>query len=83
MKEKKPRVTVDGAGATAKTVKKSFDLMTWLREHPLADIRFSFFIFVLIPVQTLFTYNWLILPQYLERAFAGGIVNSGVIDTYT
>jgi POT family proton-dependent oligopeptide transporter len=26
-------------------------------------------------VQTLFTYNWLILPQYLERAFAGGIVS--------
>ena len=36
---------------------------------------FFFFIFALIPVQTLFTYNWLILPQYLERAFAGGIVS--------
>ena len=24
----------------------------WLREHPMADPRFSFFIFVLIPVQT-------------------------------
>jgi len=47
----------------------------WLANHPLADSKFFFFIFALIPVQTLFTYNWLILPQYLERAFAGGIVS--------
>lgn len=43
----------------------------WLANHPLADVKFFFFIFALIPVQTLFTYNWLILPQYLERAFDG------------
>jgi len=43
----------------------------WLREHPLADLKFSFFIFSLIPVQTLFAYNWLILPKYVERAYAG------------
>ena len=35
----------------------------WLANHPLADGKFFFFIFALIPVQTLFTYNWLILPQ--------------------
>ena len=43
----------------------------FLAIHPLADTKFFFFIFALIPVQTLFTYNWLILPQYLERAFEG------------
>jgi MFS family permease len=47
----------------------------WLANHPLANARFFFFIFALIPVQTLFTYNWLILPQYLERAFEGGLVS--------
>ncbi len=47
----------------------------WLANHPLSDLKFFFFIFALIPVQTLFTYNWLILPQYLERAFAGGFVS--------
>ncbi len=47
----------------------------WLANHPLADGKFFFFIFALIPVQTLFTYNWLVLPQYLERAFEGGIVS--------
>jgi dipeptide/tripeptide permease len=43
----------------------------WLRNHPLADVRFACFIFSLIPVQTLFAYNWLVLPQYVHRAFAG------------
>lgn len=41
--------------------------------HPLADSRFFFFIFALMPVQTLFTYNWLVLPQYISRAFEGWI----------
>jgi len=48
----------------------------WLANHPLGDLKFFFFIFALIPVQTLFTYNWLILPQYLERAFEGGFVGN-------
>ncbi len=45
----------------------------WLANHPLSNTKFFFFIFALIPVQTLFTYNWLILPQYIERAFPGWI----------
>ena len=44
-----------------------------IARHPLADGKFFFFIFALIPVQTLFTYNWLILPQYINRAFDGWI----------
>ncbi len=43
----------------------------FLARHPLADLKFFFFIFALIPVQTLFTYNWLVLPEYISRAFAG------------
>jgi len=46
-------------------------MVHWLRNHPLADAKFAFFIFCLIPVQTLFAYNWLVLPQYVNRAFAG------------
>jgi proton-dependent oligopeptide transporter, POT family len=45
----------------------------WLAIHPLANVRFFFFIFALIPVQTLFTYNWLILPQYIKRSYDGWI----------
>ncbi|MGA9116691.1 MAG: MFS transporter [Bacteroidota bacterium] len=46
--------------------------LRWIAAHPLANGKFFFFIFALIPVQTLFTYNWLVLPQYISRAFAGG-----------
>jgi MFS family permease len=40
-------------------------------DHPFRDVRFVFFIFILIPVQTLFAHNWLTIPYYLDRAFAG------------
>lgn len=43
----------------------------YIRNFPLRDLRFMFFIFILIPVQTLFAHNWLTLPQYCERAFSG------------
>jgi MFS family permease len=43
----------------------------WLRNHPIADAKFAYFIFCLIPVQTLFAYNYFILPPYVKRAFAG------------
>jgi MFS family permease len=43
----------------------------WFKNHPLADSKFSFFIFSLIPIQTLFVYLWFILPQYVDRAYTG------------
>ena len=43
--------------------------------HPFRDARFSFFILILIPVQTLFAHNWLTLPYYLDRAFKGSVVS--------
>ncbi|HNZ52721.1 MAG TPA: MFS transporter [bacterium] len=43
----------------------------YLKNFPITDARFMFFIFVLIPVQTLFAHNWLTLPQYTSRAFDG------------
>jgi dipeptide/tripeptide permease len=51
-------------------------LVRWCRNHPLSDPKFSCFIFCLIPVQTLFAYNWLVLPQYVNRAFAGSWVGA-------
>lgn len=44
-------------------------VLVWLANHPLAEPRFFFFIFALIPVQTLFTYNWFLIPQYVERCY--------------
>jgi MFS family permease len=43
-------------------------LLYWIKNHPLADGKFAFFIFCLMPVQTLFAYNYLVLPQYVDRA---------------
>ena len=43
----------------------------YLKNFPIKDGRFMFFIFILIFVQTLFAHNWLTLPQYTSRAFDG------------
>lgn len=43
----------------------------YMKNFPLKDSRFMFFIFILVPVQTLFAHNWLTLPQYCNRAFTG------------
>lgn len=43
-------------------------------DHPFHNGRFVFFIFILIPVQTLFAHNWLTLPYYIDRAFGGTYV---------
>lgn len=48
----------------------------YLKNFPLKDMRFLFFIFILIPVQTLFAHNWLTLPQYTSRAFDGIVGNN-------
>lgn len=46
-------------------------ILKWLKEHPMADPRFAFFIFVLMPVQTLFAHNYLTMPLYVKRAYDG------------
>ncbi len=43
----------------------------YMKNIPFRDLRFMFFIFILIPVQTLFAHNWLTIPQYTSRAFDG------------
>ena len=48
----------------------------YIKNFPFKDLRFLFFIFILIPVQTLFAHNWLTIPLYCERAFQGGIVSN-------
>ncbi|MBI2418254.1 MAG: MFS transporter [Ignavibacteriales bacterium] len=45
----------------------------YLKNFPLKDMRFLYFVFILIPVQTLFAHNWLTMPQYTSRAFTGFI----------
>jgi MFS family permease len=51
-------------------------VIDWFRNNPLANPRFSFFIFVLLPVQTLFAYQWLVMPQYITRAYSEAVANN-------
>jgi len=46
-------------------------LVYYFKNFPLTDLRFLYFVFILIFVQTLFAHNWLTLPQYTSRAFEG------------
>ncbi len=46
-------------------------ILYYVKNFPIRDGRFMFFIFMLVPVQTLFAHNWLTLPQYFSRAFTG------------
>ena len=43
-------------------------------DHPFNNSHFVFFVFILIPVQTLFAHNWLTLPYYINRGFGGTAV---------
>jgi MFS family permease len=45
----------------------------YFKNFPLRDLRFLYFVFILIFVQTLFAHNWLTIPQYTSRAFEGFI----------
>jgi MFS family permease len=56
--------------APATDEKKSSGLLDWFCNHPLADAKFAFFIFCLIPVQTLFAFNFGTYQAYVDRAYA-------------
>ncbi|OGB62138.1 MAG: hypothetical protein A2Y94_12955 [Caldithrix sp. RBG_13_44_9] len=62
------------AGIILLAIAALWDFVKKRPDHPFRDVRFVFFIFILIPVQTLFAHNWLTIPYYLDRAFAGTIV---------
>ena len=63
----------DARIAEAKPVGFWANFKDWLVNHPFTDPKFTFFIFALIPVQTLFAYNWLVLPVYINRSYSGWI----------
>ena len=50
---------------------KKEKLAYYIKNFPLKDLRFLYFIFILFFVQTLFAHNWLTIPQYTSRAFEG------------
>jgi len=66
---------ISEAAPAAKTGPVGFwaNVKDWMVHHPFTDPKFTFFIFALIPVQTLFAYNWLVLPVYINRSYTGWI----------
>lgn len=48
----------------------------WFKNSPLSNARFMFFIFALMPVQTLFAYQFLVMPQFVTRAFSDAVANN-------
>lgn len=79
-------VTEDGAGdktpGGSKTAGRKFSesplgaMLDWFRTSPLSNGRFMYFIFALLPVQTLFAYQWLVMPQYITRAYSDAVANN-------
>ena len=72
--ETKEQIEADKKAEDEKSAKEK--IMFYLKNFPIKDYRFMFFIFILIPVQTLFAHNWLTLPVYFKRAFTGVVADN-------
>jgi dipeptide/tripeptide permease len=57
--------------------KAKFDTQTsWFRKFqdlPIMDCRFLFFIFILLPVRTLFAHQFLTMPLFVERVYPASV----------
>lgn len=72
--ETKEKLEADKKAEEEKSAKEKIKF--YLKNFPIKDYRFMFFIFILIPVQTLFAHNWLTLPVYFKRAFTGVVADN-------
>lgn len=68
------KIEADKKAEEEKSAKEK--ILFYLKNFPIKDYRFMFFIFILIPVQTLFAHNWLTLPVYFKRAFTGVVADN-------
>ncbi len=50
-------------------------LLQRMKELPFLDARFIFFIFILLPVRTLFAHQFLTLPEYIFRAYPEAVAD--------
>ncbi len=48
---------------------------SYFTEGPFSNARFLFFIFMLLPVRTLFAHQWLTFPEYILRAYDKGVAD--------
>ena len=50
-------------------------LWSYFAEGPFGNTRFLFFIFMLLPVRTLFAHQWLTMPEYILRSYPKEVSN--------
>lgn len=50
-------------------------MKSYFADGPFSNSRFLFFIFMLLPVRTLFAHQWLTFPQYILRAYDKGVAD--------
>ena len=65
----------DAPQKPASTRLKEFFVGSKEEPSPFRDARFVFFIFMLLPVRTLFAHQWLTLPDYILRAYPKGVAD--------
>jgi len=63
------RLRPDMNGAAGRSAPLRARLRGYFTEGPFGNARFLFFIFMLLPVRTLFAHQWLTMPQYILRAY--------------
>ena len=56
-------------GATRQAIAWRERLRGYFTDGPFGNVRFVFFIFMLLPVRTLFAHQWLTMPQYILRSY--------------
>ncbi len=50
-------------------------MKTYFADGPFSNPRFLFFIFMLLPVRTLFAHQWLTMPQYILRVYEQSVAD--------
>ncbi len=68
-----PRETAAKAGGDGAT--KGTGAVKEEGKSPFRDPRFMFFIFMLLPVRTLFAHQWLTMPEYMLRAYSKDVAD--------
>ena len=63
----RPELTTEGAHSPVVPLRER--LKGYFTDGPFGNARFVFFIFMLLPVRTLFAHQWLTMPQYILRCY--------------
>lgn len=77
-KEQEPEGEAEPEAAETTSAKQTLGekLRILTADSPIKDRRFVFFLVIIIPIQTLLAYNWLVIPLFITRSFSGFVGNN-------